>query len=306
MHPAHRIVMALPLSLLLLAGCGKSGSMMAPQTAASSDPSTATEEVARHPELVDDGMYASDTQAPAGFATGPGGTFAAIRPLFFWRHITRIERSFEFAFSDTDSAGAPTSAVIIVHKRLSGTFNVVARDSGGDGSPTQGHVIEKPLHDHWVRRLLLKRVAGSGDHRPWRIAATSGVQVTSRDARTRIQSLRVQSAGLDTTITDPLAFFRLRRLLRLEVGVDVALTATTLAADDVVLFYVGDRRLRFQNQGHGSYSLTWRSFATDGVRHFGVNALSHGSLFDDQAPYDSQAWLLPYVAGAPELADLAP
>src|SRR5204863_8330907 len=131
--------------LLLLAGSGKGGSMMAPQTAATSDPSTATEEIARHPELVDDGMYASDTQAPAGSATSQAGTFAAIRPLFFWRQITRIERSFEFAFSDTDSTGAPTTAVIIVHKRLTGTFNVVARDSGGDASATQGRGIEKPV-----------------------------------------------------------------------------------------------------------------------------------------------------------------
>jgi hypothetical protein len=85
-----------------------------------------------------------------------------------------------------------------------------------------------------------------------------------------------------------------------------AKTATTKAADDVVVFYVGAHRIRFQNNGDDTYSLVWTTTATDGVRHFGVNALSHGTLFDDQAPYDSQAWILPYLAGAPELADLAP
>ena len=33
-----------------------------------------------------------------------------------------------------------------------------------------------------------------------------------------------------------------------------------------------------------------------GVQHAGVNALSHSTLYDERAPYDSQAWLLPYVA----------
>ena len=97
-----------------------------------------------------------------------------------------------------------------------------------------------------------------------------------------------------------------RRLLRFDVSNDVTLTATTNASDDVVVFYVGDRRQRFHSNGDGTYTFTWNVAATDGVRHFGVNALSHGSLFDDQSPYDSQAWLLPYLAGTPDLADLAP
>jgi hypothetical protein len=301
MHSAHRFARALPLSILLLAGCGKSGSMVAPQSSGSANQNAATEEVARHPELVEDGMYTSETQAPAGSVSAPAGSLAAIHPLFFWRHIDRVERTFEFAFSDTDSTGQPTTAVVTVHKHLSGTFNVVAEGS----APSEGTLVRKPLHDHWVRRLLLKHVDGDA-YRPWRIAATSGVQVTSRDAQTHIQSLRIQSGALDTTITEPLAFFRLRRLLRFDVDNDVTLTASTLVANDVVVFYVGDRRLRFQAQGNGTYTLTWKIAATDGVRHFGVNALSHGSLFDDQAPYDSQAWILPYVAGTPEMTDLAP
>jgi hypothetical protein len=301
MPSARRFVRALPLSILLLAGCGKSGTSVAPPSGAAFDQTTASQEVARHPELVEDGMYASETQAPAGSVSAPAGSLAAIRPIFFWRHIDRIDRTFEFAFSDTDSTGQATTAVVTVHKHLSGTFNVVAEGS----SPSEGTLVKKPLHDHWVRRLLLKHVAGDTS-RPWRIAATSGVQVTSRDAQTRIQSLRIQSGSLDTTITEPLAFIRLRRLLRFDVDGDVTLTATTNATDDVVVFYVGDQRLRFASNGDGTYTFTWNVAATDGVRHFGVNALSHGSLFDDQAPYDSQAWILPYLAGAPELADLAP
>ena len=301
MPSARRIALTLPLAVLLLAGCGKGGAPMAPASGSSAEQTAASDEVARHPELVEDGMYTTEIQAPAGSASAPAGSLAAIHPLFFWRHINRDERTFEFAFSDTDSTGAPTTAVVTVHRLLSGTFNVVAEGAG----PTEGTLVKKPLHDHWVRRLLLKRVAGE-DFRPWRIAATSGVKVTSRDAQTHIQSLHVQAGALDTTITDPLAFFRLRRLLRFEAGQEVKLTVTTLASDDMVLLYVGAHRVRFQNNGDDTYTLVWNATATDGVRHFGVNALSHGSLFDDQAPYDSQAWILPYLAGTPELADLAP
>src|SRR5262249_41653326 len=150
------------------------------------------------------------------------------------------------------STGQPTTAVVTVHKQLSGTFNVVAQGSG----PSEGTLVRKPLHDHWVRRLLLKHVGGDA-FRPWRIAATSGVRGTSRDAQTPLQRLRIQSGSLDTTIPEPLAFFRLRRLLRFDGSHDVTLTATTNASDDVVIFYVGDRRQRFQSNGDGTYTFTW-------------------------------------------------
>ena len=43
-----------------------------------------------------------------------------------------------------------------------------------------------------------------------------------------------------------------------------------------------------------------------GVHHFGVNALSHGTLFDDQAPYDSQSWIEPFIVHPLALADGTP
>src|SRR5437773_448639 len=92
------------------------------------------------------------------------------------------------------SSIVPLLALLTVHKRLSGWFNILAKDSVTEGSPTEGQVVRKSLHDHWVRRILLKRIAAAtgSELRPWRIAAVSGVEVTSRDAQTRLQSLRVQ------------------------------------------------------------------------------------------------------------------
>ncbi len=309
MKLARRIAFAAPLLVLLLAGCGKSGEVLAPSpTSGSAEQTAVSDELARHPELVEEGMYESQDQSAVEPAklSGGAGVAAPIDPLFFWRQINHVERAFEFSFGDTDSTGQPTTAVVTVHKRLSGWFNVVTKESTPEGQPTEGRVIQKPLDDHWVRRLLLKRVrTPDAEFRPWRIAATSGVKITSRDAATRIESLRVQSGTLDTTLTDPLAFFRLRRLLKFEPDADVTLTVTTLRNDDVVVLYLRDRRFRFHNNGDNTYSATWKAPALDGVRHFGVNALSHGTLFDDQAPYDSQAWILPYIVVPTELADLA-
>jgi hypothetical protein len=279
--------------------------VLSPAASGEAQQAAATEEVGRHPELVEDGIYETQTQAQTN---ATAGSAAAINPLFFWREILRVQRTYEFAFSDTDSTGQPTTAVVIVHKRLSGWFNVLAADSGSSGDPGSGHVVHKPLRDHWVRRVLLKRVAGtaSSDRRPWRIAAVSGVQVTSRDAQTRLQSLRVQSGALDTTITDPLAFFRLRRIIQLQPEAMVTLTATTQDPKDVVVLYARDRRARFHNNGDGTHTITWTASALSGLRHLAVNALSHDTLFDDEAPYDSQTWILPYVVAPTELAELAP
>lgn len=306
MRITRPLIWTSPLLALLLIGCGSKSQVMGPSsTDASAQRTAVADEVARHPEMVDDGVYETQTQAQT---SATAGTAAAIDPLFFWRQILRVDRTFEFAFSDTDSTGQPTTAVVTVHKRLGGWFNILVGDSMRAGDPGGGAVVRKELRDHWVRRVLLKRVTpvDGGELRPWRVAAVSGVQVTSRDAQTRLQSLRVQSGAVDTTITDPLAFWRLRRIVQLQPGAMVTLTATTQDPTDVVVLYARDRRARFHNNGDGTHTITWTASAIAGLRHLAVNALSHGTLFDDQAPYDSQTWIVPYVVAPTELADLAP
>ena len=314
----------LPLLLIAaLAGCSKSG--QAPTAITTPGGSTGgtqmneaavTATLAAEPDLVEDGIAEASMETSLG-SDAPAGATAAIRPLTFWRRIdpVRSTRTFEFAFADTDSTGQPTTAHVTVRRRLVGTFNILA----GPIDPTAPlpprdslDVVHKPLEDHWVRHLLLKRVPleatdGRGDARVrWRIAATSGVQVTSKDATTDITSLRVQSGDVDTTITDPLALFRLRRVLRFAGGAQVTITLTTGRNDDVSLLYLRDGRFRLKNNGDGTYSGTFRAGVFAGVHHFGVNALSHGTLFDDAAPYDSQAWILPYIVTPTELADYVP
>jgi hypothetical protein len=307
MNPQHRFAFALPLAVALLAGCGRGTDPLAPpgDSSPASEEQAVSDELARHPEIVEDGVSDSDEQTQiGGTSSAQTGLEAAIRPLFFWRRITGVERRFEFAFSDSDSTGRPTSAVVTVHKVLSGSFNIVAGDSTGEGEPTEGHVVRKRLRDHWVRRILLKRVPlENSDRLVWRIVASSGVRVTSQDADTRIESLRIQATDLDTTITNPLAFQWLRRIPRLDPGSEVTLTVTTRAPDDVVILYARGGRRPFHANGDNTYTGMWRVPLDRGIHHAGVNALARTTLFDDEAPYDSQAWILPYVVKPAELAE---
>jgi hypothetical protein len=310
----------------LIAGCGKntvSSPVARSDTPSSVDQAQVASVVAMEPEVVEDGQFesADTTGLGPGAGTGTTGALAAVDPLSFWRVITNVERRFEFAFADSDSTGRPTTAIVTVHKALAGRFNVLTGVRGSDGTVIDSltRIVRKPLADHWVRRILLKRIpVADASGSAWRVVATSGARVTSRDATTRITTLRVQTAGLDTTVTDPLRFFFLRRILRLEPGAPVTLTVTTLRSDDVVVMCRFGHRFRFRNNGDNTYTGVWwvpdprvgpgprPGPGRPPVFHFGVNALSHGTLFDDQAPYDSQAWLLPAVVAPDQVPDALP
>ncbi len=300
----------------LLAGCSKNSSITDPARtnppASSAEQAKVASTLASEPTLVEDGLM--ESADVTSFGALPG-TFAAIQPLRFWRRITDVQRSYQFAFSDTDSTGRPTRAVVTVNKLLTGTFNIATAVPGDSDSVV---VIHKPLSDRWVRRILLRRVPSWRDDGPeWRIVATSGVQVTSQGATTHVQSLRVQAPGLDTTLTDPLAFQYLRGIVRVNPGDQVTLTVTTQRNDDVVVTMMFGHRVRFQNNGDNTYTAVWTVPQPwqygEGpmpmgapVLHFGFDALSHGTLFDDTAPYDSQAWVLPFVIAPNMLADQEP
>lgn len=315
-----RTLLRNPLFPLLLAaavtvaGCGKdSPRATGPETGGSgtNEQAEIASALAEVPEAVEDGAFETEdewTTAAEASAGAGASVLADIRPLRWWRTIRDVERRFEFAFSDTDSVGRPTRAVVTIHKHLRGAFHIVAGTPapGGGRGDSLTH-LRKPLADHWVRRVLLHRVRTHGDDRVrWRVAATSGVEVTSQDAKTDILSLRVQTASQDTTIENPRAFWFLRRLVRLAPGEDVTLTVTTAATDDLVVLIHRGGRFRFHNNGDGTHTGRWRAPLHGGLRHVGVNALSRGTLFDDAAPYDSRAWILPYAVTGDPVADYRP
>ncbi len=297
------------LAMALLAGCGTSPTTPG-KVQTTTDQSQVTGVIGIEGSLIDDGLLEASTQVSMAAAlrgTHTAGA-VAIQPFTFWRSISSESRQFQFAFSDTDTTGHPTTAVVTLLRDFTGTFNVVPQSTTSPGTPDLANIVHKPLEDHWKRLILFKRVPMTGFDQPvWRIAGVSGVDVTSQGATTVINSVRVHDeSGLDTTITDPLAFIHLRQILRFAPEDSITLTVTTPRNDDVVVFYHHDRRARFTNNGDGTYTYGFRTSAYDGWRHFGVNALSHGTLFDDQLPYDSKAWILPYQVTTMAAMDYLP
>jgi len=117
-----RLLLFSMLAGALAAGCGRNpGDPFAPQTGgsaagtgAANDEAEVSAAMAGAPELVEDGQYESADQTRVD--DGAGG-LAAIHPLSFFRDIRSVERRFEFAFADTDSAGRPTTAIVTVSGR---------------------------------------------------------------------------------------------------------------------------------------------------------------------------------------------
>jgi hypothetical protein len=283
----------LALAGLALAGCGHSTNSTQASTAApaGSDQAQVAGVLADNPDYVNEDLFQSQLAQSYDETAG----FAAIAPLRFWRAITDVQSTFDTQFGPPDSTGRPTTALVTIHRHLTGTFNIVA------GSTTPGDtsrsLVQKPLEDDWTRKIALVRLPdrlGAAITR-WHLAGTSGVDVRTRGGVTHVASLRIQSTHLDTTITDPLELHRLRRLFFVPEGSEVTLTATTGDARDVVLFYGHDERRRFTNNGDGTHTFTFTAGRFIGLRNFGVDALSHGTLFDDAAAYDSNAWIFPFV-----------
>ena len=78
-------------------------------------------------------------------------------------------------------------------------------------------------------------------------------------------------------------------------------------ANDPVLIHRWDWRHRLKNNLDDTYSFSWVTSAWGGWREFGFQAMTHGSIYDDTLPFDTQAWHLPFrVAGGPPDVDYWP
>ena len=64
--------------------------------------------------------------------------------------------------------------------------------------------------------------------------------------------------------------------------------------------------MRLTPNGDNTYSGRFTVPDERGVRHFGVNALAHDTLWDDETPYNSLAWIFPYTVVGEALAEYRP
>lgn len=321
-------LLGLVAMIAALSGCGATKTTSSSGTLTTDQQDVQTT-VASDPAVVDDGLF--DASDPTGYsahgASGPltgigdgndvpaPGVVGAQAERRFWRTITGVTRSADIEVT-RDEQGLPVSAHVTIHKHFTGTFNVVTPQvvAGVGGDSVVVHHVSKPLKDHWVRQLWLVHTAprdSSEGRGRWHIVATSGIEITSEvndpdGPQPHIVSIRVQTAGLDTTLTDPAAAIPFHDLCRVPSGTPVTVTVTTQAADDFVVLMHHDGRFRLTANGDDTYSGTWDTSNFAGLKHVGVNALANGTVTNDNVAYHSHAWVFPYLNDGDVIADETP
>lgn len=293
------------IAAIALSGCGKaskSGSPTSDNTLGGTtaiDRAQVMDAVAANPALVNESLT-TDPNAVSMFDGGiPGPAPITRRPLRWWRTIDSVTTTTDYVYSDPDSSGRPMTAIATVHKHIMGKFHVTLHDSLAT-TTTLDSVYVKPLDDTWTRLLELHRfridTSETSPKHEWRVTGTSGALVTSAGATTAIQSVEITTGSKDTTITDPLALHKLRKLMGMPAFGLVTLKVTTGRASDVVVLYrMGDRR-PFKNNGDGTFTATFYGLDFGGLQHLGVNAFSNGAMNTPDGAYDSQAWVWPFAS----------
>lgn len=297
---------------LAMAGCGKE-----PATAPSSSPSSGTASAQtfgpmmdQEPALSESGTYESpgqsDFSASGGgvSAAGSFSTEAAIHPVYFFRVIRERSRTLDIHVEEDSNK---VRATVNVLEHFAGSFNLVVADTTDSGVVRR--VIKKPLQDDGRFRAVFVRfkrpspgdedapetpMLSAADWGLWRLAAISSHQIHSPENTAQILSVRLQTAsGVDTTLDDPTQLFRFPRgLIRIGANEKVTITVKTADPTNAVFVLAGWGHMRLTPSSDG-FTGSFRAPYELRLFRIGVNALAHGTLFDDQAPYDSDFWGIP-------------
>jgi hypothetical protein len=224
----------------------------------------------------------------------------AIDPLTFWREVT--ERHVVRDVRINHELGI---AEVAIYKEIWGTLNIVDEDM---------IEYEKRMHHEGTRYAVFHRNAdiapfyGGGNgttHRyrrgRWTLAEVSGLVANSVETLTMdIEWIRVQSATVDTIITDPLALLEVPEdIMHFALGEEVTVTVSGPPEDSILFLHTRRSRSPFQYDA-GVFVGTW-TVSHEGAHCAGVQALAHDSIFDSEYPDDSLVWAMPYAVGeAPE------
>ncbi|HYW68124.1 MAG TPA: hypothetical protein VE960_00825 [bacterium] len=278
----------LALGLFALAGCGDAITM--------ADVSGLDDEAALR-EFVEDHGFFDETEiySAESMETLPGSR-EEIDPLTFWREVTERQ-----VVRDVQIDEATGTAEVTIYKEIWGTLNIVDEDMVE---------YEKPMHHEGVRYATFQRnedveapdMTGSGyahRHRRgrWTLTAISGLVANSVETLTmNIDSIRVQSATVDTTITDPSALMDVPEdIACFEMGEEVTVTVSGPPEDAILFLHTRQHRSPLQYDG-GVFVGSW-VVAHEGIHCAGVQALAHDSIYDSEYPDDSLIWAMPYEVG---------
>lgn len=290
--PVPTVVAALlTLGLFVLAGCGDAITM--------TDVSDLSDEEALREFIEDHGFFdETEIYGAESMTSDESGSRDAIDPLTFWREVTErhIVRD---VYIDHEEGIAD----VTIYKEIWGTLNIVDENMAE---------YEKPMHHEGVRYAVFQRNDevsleggngnGSGEthrHRRgrWTLTDISGLVANSVETLTMdIEWIHVQSASVDTTITDPSVLMAVPdEIMHFEMGEEVTVTVSGPPEDAILFLHTRRNRSPLQYDG-GVFAGTW-TVTHDGVHGAGVQALAHDSIYDSEYPDDSLIWAMPYEVG---------
>jgi len=303
------VLVLVALAAFMLAGCGKNPA--APSNSQSAEQMLVTSSLDSVATYTDDGVYNNSgvvTLARAHGVAGTASVMAAISPIHFWRTFTSVASAYNFTFADLDSTGRPLLAVVGIGRAIRGDFHIVPGVPGDTTQPDTTHLIDKPITEGWTRKLLFHRVKADTLGLTWRLVATSGVRVARPGITVHIVSVELHglNSGKDTTYTDPSLLMPLREIPRFTPSDSVVVTVTSMRNDDVAVLYCVDRRIIMHNNGDNTYTAGFGVGSFPAWRHVGINVMTHGTLYDDTLPYDSETWIFPYMVTSTPVVDYLP
>jgi hypothetical protein len=273
--------------LLLLAGCGDS--------ITTSEPPEADDEDVLREYLEEDGLFDDMGPYEAGQTTlGGGEGREPIDPLTYWRVVTDHECRREIVVDPSER-----TAHVTVHRQIWGDLHII------DESMVE---YVKPFHHEGLRYATFVRVPGwepnegqGGEtpgnrfrHGPWVLTELSGFRAQSDTLTISIDWMRIQSATVDVTITDPLDLKAVPdEILRLQVGEDVTVTVSGPPADAILFLHRRRWKSPLQYDGE-AFVGTW-TVGRRGRHCAWIEAMAHDTLFESEHPEDTLIWGMPYV-----------
>ncbi|HWN82488.1 MAG TPA: hypothetical protein VNM87_10360 [Candidatus Udaeobacter sp.] len=293
----HRILFTVACSGLMalaLSGCGQDQATD-PESSSTTDESALRTMMDEEGTYFDGGESVSDGQVGVGGSSPRSPSGAPIESFYFVREILSrdIRRSVEIEAPNGERAIAHVSTTA----RLRGIFHLFVDDPDNIYLPG---MIDKRLNavaQH--NATFVQAFRPENDRRRgWRLAELSGTEVVSDPTTKDIVSVEIVSRSVNRTITDPLALVSVRELPTFQAGEAVTLRVRTTDPTDFVFLHSGLFKDEFHPVGDGLYEGTWTVGERRGVRRVAVDVIDKETLFDDEAPYDSVAWVLHYrVAG---------
>jgi len=326
-----RLLGALPLlalaGSLLLQGCTSEDSVIDPLN---QPPAGVNDEVAaiKYFALADE--FSSNTEVtmedgemyPAEYGS-VGKISADITPLRFGRFIRSVTRTVEVTMEPGDSI-----AVANVTKDIFGVFRI----RGIDGDMDTVTVV-KEFHDRAMKKMVFRRVARDTDRwwRNWIPVGTSLVAGGTVEPNDNIEITMTElflPNGDTVVVTDPLSHLLRYRwepmfaprdsaghdrppVPELIDGQQLTMRVTVRSAspdtDLVALRFGCDalhkrralmRLVSEEDNGDGTwtraYERMWTVPPPRGFFHVAVDAMTHGTIFDDEEPYSVSWWGVPY------------